>query len=37
MSGFRAEVEGRTSWGAKARLAKGSEAGMEEEEEEVMM
>lgn len=37
MSGFRVEVGERTSGGAKARLAKRSEAGMEEEEGEVMM
>ena len=37
MSGFRAEEAERTSGGEKARLAAGSEEGIEEDVEEVMM
>ena len=37
MSGFSAEVVDRTSCGAKARLATGSEAEMLEEVEEVII
>ena len=37
MSGFKDEEAAMTSWGAKARLAAGSEEGTLEEVEEVMM
>lgn len=37
MSGFKVEVEERTSGGAKARFAAGSEVDIEEEAEEVIM
>ena len=37
MSGFRVEEAERTSWGAKARLATGSEEAIEDEAVEVIM